>query len=637
MRHRLAPLLLLLPLMACTDDSGLVNTTPGDNDKNNFMCPEGERINAITGACEPVGSNNNNNNNNNNLPGGDFADDEQDGVIAAEDNCPGIYNPGQTDTDGDGVGDACDNCIATANLDQADSNNDSIGDACTGDPNFYDNTRDTDGDGAPDVRDNCPMISNASQADRDRDGVGDTCDNCVSAPNPSQLDTDNNGVGDACQEDPGGAPVCHTQTFRPDVTTIEPNIYILLDASGSMSNEQTGMESRPRPWPIDVAQEAIRAVAGQIGAEARLGFGIYPSSTTRTAQCNYGHKVNIGDNNGSAVTNAVNALAKPIGDTPTGYALDRILIDNRLRDSSDRLNNQRPKAVMLITDGVPSVKCYANANNPNVPVGASPPPNIRVDAQAEAVAAAARLKAANLPVYVVGFQFGTDTAKLNEIAQAAGTDAMGPNGQRFYTAESATQLGNAMRAIRQQVIACSYLVSPIPPRMDRAFITIGGNMVAESAANGYSFDRASGVLTLNGAACDQVRTGDANNIRIQVDLTCTPERPPEPMCVPEPQELCDYRDNDCDQQVDEGCGSCKPEICDEIDNDCDDQIDEGCPVCMPLGDACSSDGDCCIGKCDDGACRRICRPEGVVCTSSDECCLGICSGSVDRPGTCLSL
>ncbi len=61
-----------------------------------------------------------------------------------EDNCPGLTNADQADSDGDGVGDAC--------------------------------SDDDDGDGIFDANDNCPADSNPGQEDMDLDGVGDACD-----------------------------------------------------------------------------------------------------------------------------------------------------------------------------------------------------------------------------------------------------------------------------------------------------------------------------------------------------------------------------------------------------------------------------------------------------------------------------
>jgi hypothetical protein len=60
------------------------------------------------------------------------ADDDGDGRVLPDDNCPSIANVSQSDGDRDGVGDACDNCTAVFNPAQVDADGNGQGDACAG-------------------------------------------------------------------------------------------------------------------------------------------------------------------------------------------------------------------------------------------------------------------------------------------------------------------------------------------------------------------------------------------------------------------------------------------------------------------------------------------------------------------------
>jgi hypothetical protein len=169
-------------------------------------------------------------------------DDDNDGILDVDDNCPLVVNPDQADTGGDGEGDACDrdndndglqndndNCPLIANTDQHDSDGDGIGDACDDD---------NDGDGLSTDLDNCPEVANVDQLNTDGDARGDVCDldddgdgvydqtslyintnndkpicsgsttncydNCPIDINPRQEDVDGDLIGDVCDPDADG-------------------------------------------------------------------------------------------------------------------------------------------------------------------------------------------------------------------------------------------------------------------------------------------------------------------------------------------------------------------------------------------------------------------------------------------------
>ncbi len=142
-------------------------------------------------------------------------DDDADGVLDGEDNCPHRYNPLQEDADGDGVGDICDNCLNVQNPNQADADEDGFGDAC----------------------DNCPILHSINQTDTDGDGVGNPCDSCPEVPSPAgvdafgrplgaidldcDVDTDDLAAFASCMSGPGVTtppPGCSTERFsRADI------------------------------------------------------------------------------------------------------------------------------------------------------------------------------------------------------------------------------------------------------------------------------------------------------------------------------------------------------------------------------------------------------------------------------------
>ena len=136
-------------------------------------------------------------------------DPDNDGVFAANDNCPTVANPDQADNDQDGVGNVCDNCVNQNNPLQVDTDADGYGDACDSFPLDASEHVDSDGDG----------IGDNADTDDDNDNWSDTIElACGTSPTNSAdkpIDSDNDGDPDCLDPDDDNDGYLDTEDLFP--------------------------------------------------------------------------------------------------------------------------------------------------------------------------------------------------------------------------------------------------------------------------------------------------------------------------------------------------------------------------------------------------------------------------------------
>ncbi len=468
--------------------------------------------------------------------GGEPGDVDGDGVPDGTDNCRKLTNPDQVDSDGDGWGDRCDNCAIVANASQETVKCESgaIGQG------------DQDGDKAVDAKDNCALVANFDQLNGDGDLFGDACDNCPMVENDNQANADDDRLGDACDQDLSNEELCAEGSTN--AKPLKPNLYFLFDTSGSMSDSD-----------IDNLNNAVEKVS--LGPDGRsstpddlvndfnVGMSTYPNGGG-ACFLQPRERLDLRDNNTSQALIRVLPTGSE-GGTPTAAALGGV-IQRQLFVLEGESPSSRPAAIVLMTDGEPN-DCGG---------------------QSDTVKQAARAATLGVPVYVIAYKLKGDGLKQATEVALAGSVSGRP--QRPLEASDAAGIEAAFNAIRSQVVSCTFpFEAQGDANYERVEVVLHVNSTSTKLSegnNGYRLDPAARTGELTGSACDTFKAhSEDGSASVELRVACKPKC--EPMV-----EVCDFRDNNCDGNADEGCSSTPPEVCNELDDDGDGQVDEGCPV-----------------------------------------------------------
>jgi hypothetical protein len=332
-----------------------------------------------------------------------------------------------------------------------------------------------------------------------------------------------------------------TQKSHLVAKALKPNVMILVDKSGSMSQQITATTTR-----ISELQSAMNAFLGSSGNIARFGLATFPTDNSCGATSSLQVDLpapsatddSAADAANSANANQINSKIQaivPSGGTPTNASLAYLGGLAQLNQDDDR-----PDFVLVLTDGVPNCN-PTNANTchdqtacrcTTASTCSGPTCVIGCLDRAGVVGQVQALRGKDIKTIVVGF--GTDTSSgdgpdvLNAMAEAGGFARTCPNNtdaecgsnntcmqgvcqKQFYQATNAAELSAALASIGGNLIpgdACAYPLASAPSDPSLLAVIVNGVHYASGPDTwSYSAQR----IEFLGALCDKLKAAMKNN------------------------------------------------------------------------------------------------------------------------------
>lgn len=318
------------------------------------------------------------------------------------------------------------------------------------------------------------------------------------------------------------------------VQTNKPNVYFVLDGSGSMQDNFAGESKLLR------AKFSIRDVLLEVGHRIRYGAAVFPD--TGNSVCALGTQVfpttegdpqychTGGNDYGPVLRRFLDSIGfrNAEGGTPTAESLAALAPTLRTLDA--------PTSVVLITDGAPNcnpgARCDLDTCIPNleraqfgdrvcgVDVDCCDTAVVGPEARRNCVdtersqAVLRELAADGIVTFVVGMP-GSDlyAAVLGNMAEAGGTartDAATP----YYSVQEIEDLSESLYSIGTQVsLNCEIALKSIPPAPNLVNVYFDSDPVQQDDENGWSY-QGSAVIELHGEACDVLKSGAVNQVQV---------------------------------------------------------------------------------------------------------------------------
>jgi len=283
---------------------------------------------------------------------------------------------------------------------------------------------------------------------------------------------------------------CDAQTFPITTTAVPPNVYLLGDRSGAMS-DAFGSGTTGTKW--DAAKTSLNTLLNGNAGSAQWGLSLFPPNPSQNS-CGAAQidvPLQIGDeatilSKINALTNSI--LANPRGSTPTADALKTV------RDQAGLTATDRNNYVVLVTDGIP--QC-------NDPADVGP------------VIDQLYNRSPSVKTFVVGI--GSETASnpmlLNAWAEKGHTARTG-QATEYYQADDASQLTAAFATIIGATASCTYKLLSVPQDPTLVVGELDGMPIAMDAANGFTYDASNQAVVFHGTACDSITSGQVMNVGV---------------------------------------------------------------------------------------------------------------------------